>query len=58
MSTISITNTPEIVIPEEISKGAKSTSFVLGITAIQLVVLYALIPVGVEIWRTVVCPGC
>jgi len=53
-------STATITIPRtiEISKTTKSYLAIAGIVLIQLAVITALIPVGVSIWRSIVCPGC
>jgi hypothetical protein len=40
----------------EISKTAKSVLAIAGVVISQLVIVYALIPAGVYLWR--ICTGC
>jgi hypothetical protein len=56
MSVISIPRTKELEV--DIEKALVSPLKIAGIVAIQLAALYALIPVGVYVWRLLVCPSC
>jgi hypothetical protein len=42
----------------ELSKTTKTWLSISAIVAVQLATIYLLIPVGIELWRSIVCPGC
>lgn len=50
MSTITITK------EFEVSKTGKTVFTVTGFVALELLLIYALIPVGIYFWRLLTCP--
>jgi hypothetical protein len=52
MSTTSITK------EFGISKTGKTVVTIAGFVALELLLVYGLIPVGIFLWRMLVCPEC